>query len=80
MNTTSATVTSKGQITIPATIRNTLNVNPGDRIQFIEVAPGRFEMLVACNDIQTLKGKIKTDQKISIDDMNAAIERRGNPS
>ena len=59
MKTSSATVTSTGQITIPATIRTTLKVSPGDRIQFIEVASGRFEMLIACNDITSLKGLIK---------------------
>ncbi|WP_419836059.1 AbrB/MazE/SpoVT family DNA-binding domain-containing protein [Endozoicomonas atrinae] len=80
MNIATATVTSKGQITIPATIRNTLNVGPGDRIQFVEVAPGRFEMLVACNDVKSLKGMVKTSHNVSIEEMNQAIERRGSES
>lgn len=80
MNITTATVTSKGQVTIPAAIRNALNVGPGDRIQFIEVAPGRFEMLVASNDVKALKGMIKTDRHVSIEEMNEAIANRGTKS
>ena len=75
-----ATVTSKGQITIPVAIRNALGVRPGDRIQFIEMAPGQFEMLVANNDVNALKGMIKTDRKVSIEEMNEAIASRGNDS
>lgn len=77
MNSSSATVTSKGQITIPAMIRNLLNVSPGDRIQFIEIEPGRFEMLVSFNDIKSLKGMVKSTRKVSIEEMNKAIARKG---
>ena len=80
MNISTATVTSKGQVTIPAAIRNTLNVGPGDRIQFIEVAPGRFEMLVASHDVNALKGMVKTDRQVSIEEMNEAIANRGTRS
>lgn len=80
MNTSSATVTSKGQITIPAAIRNTLNVHPGDQIQFIEVAPGRFEMLVSCNDVTSLKGMVKSRKRVSVEEMNQAIQQKGSDS
>ena len=80
MSADTATVTSKGQITIPATIRNALNVNPGDRIRFIEVAPGRFEMLVVSNDITSLKGMVKSDNTVSVDEMNQAIQSKGSHS
>lgn len=44
-----ATVTSKGQITIPANVRQALQVEAGDRVQFLEVELGRFEVvLFAC--------------------------------
>ena len=38
---TTATLTSKGQITIPAAVRKSLGVETGDRVEFVEVAPGR---------------------------------------
>ena len=36
-----ATLTSKGQITIPADVRRLLNVQTGDRVEFVQVEPGR---------------------------------------
>lgn len=80
MNIVSATMTSKGQVTIPAAIRNTLKVGPGDQIQFLEVAPGRFEMLVACNDVKSLKGMVKSRRHVSTEEMYLAIECGGSQS
>ena len=34
-----ATLTSKGQITIPVDIRNRLHLKPGDTLEFDEIAP-----------------------------------------
>lgn len=42
-----ATLTSKGQITIPIAVRDALGVKTGDRVEFVEVAPGRDEMMAA---------------------------------
>ena len=53
---TTATVTSKGQITIPAQVREALHVGTGDRIEFVEVEPGRFEFIAATRSVTELKG------------------------
>ena len=37
-----ATITAKGQITIPAEVRQALGVEAGDKIAFEEVAPGMY--------------------------------------
>ena len=75
---TSATITSKGQITIPARIRKALHVSAGDRVEFVEVEPGRFEFIAATRSVTDLKGMFGKAKKIvSIDDMNAAITARG---
>jgi AbrB family looped-hinge helix DNA binding protein len=71
-----ATITSKGQITIPATIRSDLHVVPGDRVEFVKIAEGRYEVVAATKDITQLKGLIKTDKTASIDEMNNAIKER----
>ena len=74
---TTATVTSKGQITIPANVRQALKVTAGDRVEFVEVAPGRFEFFVATRSVKALKGMFgKAAHSVSIDDMNLAIVTR----
>jgi antitoxin PrlF len=50
-----ATLTSKGQITLPKSVRDRLGVGAGDRIEFIESEQG-FLILPATRDIRTLKG------------------------
>ena len=75
---TTATVTSKGQITIPIAVREALHVSAGDRVEFIEVSPGRFELVAASQPVTALKGLFGTAVKtVSIDEMNAAIAARG---
>lgn len=73
-----ATLTSKGQITIPAEVRRGLNVDTGDRVEFVEVEPGRYEVVAATRSVRDLKGMFGKPRKaVSIADMNAAIARKG---
>jgi antitoxin PrlF len=73
-----ATLTTKGQITIPAEVRASLGVDAGDRVEFVEVAPGRYEFIAATRSVTALKGMFGKPRKaVSIDEMNAAIARRG---
>lgn len=75
---TTATLTSKGQITIPAVVRHDLKVDAGDRVEFIQIAPGRYEFVAATQNITALKGMFgKPTKSVSIDDMNSAIAKRG---
>jgi AbrB family looped-hinge helix DNA binding protein len=73
-----ATLTSKGQITVPATVRQALGVGTGDRVEFVEISPGRYEFIAATKSITDLKGMFGPPTGlVSIDDMNAAIVARG---
>jgi len=73
-----ATLTSKGQITIPIEVREALGVESGDRVEFVEVAPGRYEFIAATRSVTALKGIFgKPRKSVSISDMHAAIARRG---
>lgn len=75
---TTATLTSKGQITVPAAVREALGVDAGDRVEFIEIAPGRYEFIAATRSVTALKGMFgKARKTVSIAEMNAAIARRG---
>ena len=75
---TTATLTSKGQITIPADVRRSLNVQTGDRVEFVQVEPGRFELVAATRSVRELKGLFgKPDRAVSTDEMNRAIAERG---
>ena len=73
-----ATLTSKGQITIPMKVRRKLGLDAGDRVEFVELAPGEFALKAATEDVRSLKGMIRRrGSPVSIDAMNAAVKRRG---
>jgi antitoxin PrlF len=75
---TTATLTSKGQITIPVEVREALGVDTGDRVEFVEIAPGRYEFIAATKSVTALKGMFgKPRKSVSIEEMNAAIAGRG---
>jgi len=77
----SATVTSKGQVTIPKSIRRALDVEAGDRLDFVVEEPGCVVVRVGAADVSGLKGLLHRPGRrpVSIDEMNAAIVRQGRP-
>ena len=71
-----ATVTSKGQITIPKEVRDALGVEAGDKIEFVEERKGVYTIVAATRDIRHLKGSIARPAKaVSLDDMKRAVVR-----
>lgn len=73
-----ATVTSKGQITIPAIVRAALGVEAGDRVEFVQVEPGHFELVAATQSVTALKGLVrKPVTPVTIEEMNEAITAQG---
>ena len=73
-----ATMTSKGQITIPAIVRAALGVEAGDRVEFVQVEPGHFELVAATQPVTTLKGLVrKPASPVTIMEMNEAIATQG---
>ncbi len=74
-----ATLTRKGQITLPKAVRQRLGVGSGDRIEFIE-ADGGFLVVPAMRDVRSLKGIVpKPRRPVSIERMKEAIARIGQP-
>ena len=56
---TTATITSKGQVTIPKDVRVRLGIGAGDRIEFVEIQDGVFQIIAATQDVQALKGIVR---------------------
>jgi AbrB family looped-hinge helix DNA binding protein len=54
-----ATLTSKGQITVPAQMRDRLGLRPGSKIVFEEQPNGDFVVRKKTGDIRALKGILK---------------------
>ncbi|CAM5613458.1 AbrB/MazE/SpoVT family DNA-binding domain-containing protein [Rhodanobacter lindaniclasticus] len=69
-----STITSKGQITIPAAVREAMQVRTGDRVDFVEIEPGRYEFIAATRPVTALKGMFgKPRKSLTVEQMNAAI-------
>jgi AbrB family looped-hinge helix DNA binding protein len=70
-----ATLTSKGQITLPRDVRASLGVAAGDGLDFIQMDDGNYAIVPAAYSIQSLKGVLPRPFKpVSLEDMEAAIE------
>ncbi len=71
---TSATVTSKGQITIPADVRAKLGLRPGSRLSFVPTPTGGYEIHAERGSIRALKGALaRPSDPVSLADMDDAI-------
>ena len=72
----SATVTSKGQITIPVEVRRRLRLHAGAKVQFVRNDAGETVIRAKTGDIRNLFGCLKYDgPPLTIDEMNEAIAR-----
>jgi len=74
-----ATLTSKGQITLPKSIRDRLRLDAGDQVDFIVQDDGTVVLRPATVDVRELKGLLhrKGIKPLSIEAMNAIVRRRG---
>ena len=70
----SATMTTKGQITIPIKVRRALGLKPGVRIDFYEIEGGEYAFRPKTGSIMEMEGCIpRPDHPVSIEEMNSAI-------
>ena len=68
-----ATVTSKGQITIPADIRKALGLSAGERVIFTQFDDGSTVMRAKTASILELKGMLKPApgrRKVGVEEMD----------
>lgn len=70
------TMTSKGQVTIPAATRAKLRLVPGSTISFEENAAGETIVRVQTNDIRSLRGFLKYNgSPKSLEEIDEGIAR-----
>lgn len=73
-----ATLTSKGQITLPKKIREQLKLQPGDRVEFLVGTDGQVTVWPVTSDVTILKGLIpKPKQPVTLEAMRGAIKQGG---
>jgi AbrB family looped-hinge helix DNA binding protein len=72
-----ATLTSKGQITIPKEVRQELSLNTGDVIDFQKEPDGSFRVRARKHHASALAGILqrKGQRRISLREMDVAIAR-----
>jgi AbrB family looped-hinge helix DNA binding protein len=71
-----ATVNSKGQITIPAEVRKEFGLKTGDRLWFFKGEPGEYILKHKTDSIMDLLGCVHwTGKPVTIEEMNETIAK-----
>ena len=69
-----ATVSSKGQVTLPAEARRRLKIKPGSKLEFIIIDQEKIEIIPVMETVTSLKGMVpKPKEPLSLADMEKAI-------
>ncbi len=73
-----ATLTSKGQLTLPKAIRDSLHLRTGDRIRFQLTDNGEAVLKPITKSVDDVFGRLHdpAQASVSVDEMNAAIAAR----
>ncbi|NKB71661.1 MAG: AbrB/MazE/SpoVT family DNA-binding domain-containing protein [Candidatus Latescibacteria bacterium] len=68
------TLTSKGQVTVPSTIRKQLKLQPGDQLDFVLRDDGHIEVVPVRGKLTALKGLVpKPERPVTLAEMDQAI-------
>lgn len=73
-----STVTSKGQVTIPKPIRDSMGLQNGDQVDFVEESDGRIYVRRASLNVEDLRGLLRRPGRkpVSVEEMNRVIRDR----
>ena len=73
-----ATISSKGQLTIPKPIRDRLSLRAGDKVTFYLEDDGAVRFAPVIYPVTRLKGMVpKPDRAVTLEEMETAIEHEG---
>ena len=72
-----ATLTSKGQITLPKDVRQQLRVHTGDTVEFLIGADGEIRVRAGSVDVSALRGLLHRPGRraVSIEGMDEVIRK-----
>jgi AbrB family looped-hinge helix DNA binding protein len=71
-----ATVTSKGQVTLPVEVRRRLGISAGTRLEFTVKDDDRLEVVRVGGSIRDVKGLLPRPRRtLSLQDMETAIAK-----
>lgn len=69
-----ATVTAKGQVTLPAEARRRLGITAGTKLEFLVTDDGRLEVIPRIGSVTSLKGMLPPPERIlSFEEIERAI-------
>jgi antitoxin PrlF len=73
---TASTVTSRGRITIPKTVRERMHLRAGDRVKFVVQEDGTVKLALVGLTLDQLKTRIPPLKKpMSLDEIDQKIRR-----
>ncbi len=76
-----ATLTSKGQITIPKAVRDSLKLHVGDRLEFLVDPDGSVRIVPATRPVTDLKALLQRPARtLGLEEIDAVIAERGAPA
>jgi len=70
-----ATVTSKGQVTLPVEARRRLGIRAGTRLEFIVKDDQRLEVVRVGGSVRELRSMLRRSRKLSLEQMESAIAK-----
>ena len=73
-----STLTVKGQVTIPASVRRALGLRQGDRVGFI-VEEDRVVLLPVVMDMDAAFGLVQPGRSASLEEMETALHEQRQP-
>ena len=70
-----ATVTSKGQVTIPVEVRRELGLTSGTRVDFVRIGDGVYQLVAVTETVRSIKGTVAAPggRAVTVEQMNDAI-------
>lgn len=70
-----ATMTSKGQITVPKDVRDDLNLEAGSQVMFVKMPNGRYTIVARTGSIRDLEGMLHYEgmPHLTVEQMDEAI-------